>query len=168
MDDDKKIEKRELSDLKQGPEIYKEKKEKIEDIKNIEKKEVLERISEAVSEQLKEGKEDAEKTKVSASSYAADKGKLKAREKEIEKTLESGLEDIYMNMPEEKRLEFKKVGEETAGKINKLLEQTRVNAKKIVNLIKKWLLLIPGINKFFLEQEAKIKTDRIMKLKVEI
>jgi len=164
MDDDKKIEKRELPDLKKEPEIYKEKKEKIEGIKNIEKQEVLERISEAVSEQLKEGEEETEKTKVSVSSYAADAGKLKAREKEIEKTLESGLEDIYINMPQEKRSEFKRAGEETARKINKLLEQTRVKARKIVNLIKRWLSLIPGINKFFLEQEAKIKTDKIMKL----
>jgi len=28
-----------------------------------------------------------------------------------------------------------------------------------------WLKLIPGVNKFFLEQEAKIKTDEVLKLK---
>ena len=36
---------------------------------------------------------------------------------------------------------------------------------KIIDVIKKWLSIIPGINKFFLEQEAKIKTDKIMELK---
>jgi len=34
-------------------------------------------------------------------------------------------------------------------------------------LIKKWLLLIPGVNKYFLEQEAKIKADEIVKMKNE-
>jgi hypothetical protein len=28
-----------------------------------------------------------------------------------------------------------------------------------------WLKLLPGVNRFFLEQEAKIKTDRIIHLK---
>ncbi|RLC38405.1 hypothetical protein DRH27_02345 [Candidatus Falkowbacteria bacterium] len=168
MPDDKKIEKKELSDLSQKLEINNEKKESFEDIKKIEKREVLEKIGETSYDQLKEGKKETEKVNVSTSVYADDKDKSEAREKEIEKTLEAGLEDFYINMPEEKRREFKRMGEETAGKINKLLEQSRVKAKKIVKLIKKWLLLIPGINKFFLEQEVKIKTDRILKLKVEI
>jgi len=28
-----------------------------------------------------------------------------------------------------------------------------------------WLKILPGVNKFFLEQEAKIKTDKILALK---
>jgi hypothetical protein len=34
--------------------------------------------------------------------------------------------------------------------------------KKILALIRDWLKLIPGVNRFFLEQEAKIKTDKIL------
>ena len=41
---------------------------------------------------------------------------------------------------------------------------TTGKAKKIFQLILEWLKLLPGINRFFLEQEAKIKTDRIIHL----
>lgn len=88
-----------------------------------------------------------------------------AREKEVEKIISKGLEEIYLSLPPEKRAEFKRAGEEAAQKINKLLEKTKVNLGKIVDLIKKWLSLIPGVNRFFLEQEAKIRADEIIKLK---
>jgi len=50
-------------------------------------------------------------------------------------------------------------------KINTLLDKAKINLGKIASLIRKWLSIIPGVNKFFLEQEAKIKADEIMKLK---
>jgi hypothetical protein len=61
--------------------------------------------------------------------------------------------------------EFKKSGEETVKKINNLLDKTKIKAGKIIDLIRAWLRLIPGINRFFLEQEAKIKADKIIKVK---
>ena len=70
-------------------------------------------------------------------------------------------------MPKSKQREFKGEGEKTAAKINQLMSKTKVNVKKIINLIKKWLSIIPGINSFFLEQEAKIKADEIFKIKIE-
>jgi hypothetical protein len=87
------------------------------------------------------------------------------REKQIENFLARDLEEIYLGLPLDKQVEFRKEGEETARKINKLLEKTKINLGKIVNLIRKWLSLIPGVNKFFLEQEAKIKADEIVKLR---
>ena len=169
MDDDKKIEKRKLPDLKQESEIYKEKKEKIASSRSIEKKEVLESIKEKSLEKSEVAEGELKEAGLSDSSTVkTEENRSIAREKEIEKTLEVGLEDIYKNMSIEKRGEFKRAGEETADKINKLLEKTKVKAKKIINLIKKWLSLIPGVNKFFLEQEAKIKTDEIMKLKMKL
>jgi hypothetical protein len=87
------------------------------------------------------------------------------REKQIENFLARGLEEIYLGLPLDKQAEFRKEGEETAKKINKLLEKTKINLGKIVNLIRKWLALIPSVNKFFLEQEAKIKADEIVKLR---
>jgi hypothetical protein len=87
------------------------------------------------------------------------------RERQIENFLARDLEDIYLGLPLDKQAEFRKQGEETAQKINKLLEHTKINLGKIVNLIRKWLALIPGVNKFFLEQEAKIKADEIVKLR---
>jgi hypothetical protein len=87
------------------------------------------------------------------------------RQRQIEAFLSRGLEEVYLSLPPEKRSQFKRAGEETAVKIDKLLEKTRVNIGKIVNLIRKWLSILPGVNKLFLEQEAKIRTDEIMKLR---
>jgi hypothetical protein len=82
----------------------------------------------------------------------------------IEKILEEDLEEFYFTMSEDKRREFKEKGEETAGKIEKMMEAGKTVARKILKLIRQWLKLIPGVNKFFLEQEAKIKTDKIKAL----
>lgn len=87
------------------------------------------------------------------------------RAREIDNILATGLNDIFLKMNQQEQVIFKKVGEETVVKINTLLLETKVKVHKIVDLIKKWLKLIPGINKFFLEQEAKIKTDQIVKIK---
>lgn len=90
---------------------------------------------------------------------------LKQRQKQVEKILESGLEEIYSKLPDDKKKEFKIIGEQTAIKINLLLNKTKIKIKNIINLIKKWLSLIPGVNKYFIEQEAKIKADEIVRIK---
>lgn len=87
------------------------------------------------------------------------------REKEIDKILSEGLEDIYLKMSPEKQREFKSVGEETVQLINQMMSQSKIKLQKIVDLIRGWLSIIPGVNKFFLEQEAKIRTDKILKLR---
>jgi len=67
-----------------------------------------------------------------------------------------------MTPQEQKR--FKEEGEKTTIKINQLLDKAKVSVSKIVALIKRWLSLIPKTNKYFLEQEAKIKADKIFKI----
>ena len=89
------------------------------------------------------------------------------RMKKIESVLEKGLDDIYLAMPKENREKFKQEGEKTVVEINDLFERGKATMKKIVNLIKKWLGSIPGINKFFIEQEAKIKTDEIINANIK-
>ena len=89
------------------------------------------------------------------------------RQKQIENVLAQGLKEVYLNLAPVQRQEFKRAGEATARKINQLLRQTKINIGKIIKLIKKWLSLIPGVNKYFLEQEAKIKADEIIKMKNE-
>ncbi len=91
--------------------------------------------------------------------------RIKEREKKVERTLESGLEEIYIGLDPEKQREFRTKGEETAEKINSLLDSAKLKFKTVVELIRKWLLIIPGLNKFFLEKEAKIKADEILKLR---
>ena len=80
----------------------------------------------------------------------------------IEKILEEDLESFYFSMPPEKQQAFKEKGEETASQIEKMIEAGKVVARKILKLIRAWLKFIPGVNKFFLEQEAKIKTDKLV------
>lgn len=87
------------------------------------------------------------------------------RAQEIDKILAEGLNEVFLKMTPDQQKKFKVSGEETVAKINELLNQTKVKVKKIVELIRKWLKLVPGVNKFFLEQEVKIKSDKIMRLR---
>jgi len=97
--------------------------------------------------------------KQSIASQKKDKDKL---EKEIEEVLSEDLQDMYLSMPQEKQKIFKEKGEETVSKIHQIVHATKFNAKKVFHLIRDWLKMIPGINRFFLEQEAKIKTDKVL------
>lgn len=87
------------------------------------------------------------------------------RARAIDSILSDGLHDIFLQLDPVKQQEFKKAGEETVVKINTLMQKAKFKVDKIIDLIRKWLQLIPGVNRFFLEQEAKIKADRIIKLK---
>jgi hypothetical protein len=83
----------------------------------------------------------------------------------IEKILEDDLADAYKELSPLQKQQFKIKGEKTAWEIRRLLKATHIKIKKILRLIFDWLRLLPGINRFFLEQEAKIKTDKIVALK---
>jgi hypothetical protein len=85
--------------------------------------------------------------------------------KKVEKIMSDGLEESFAKLPPVVQQEFKLKGEQTAGKIRELLKATKIHVKKIFRLILEWLSLLPNVNKFFLEQEAKIKTDKIIVLK---
>lgn len=81
---------------------------------------------------------------------------------EIENILSEDLTDLFLKMNPQQQEEFRVKGEETASKIRVILSSAKFGVKKILDLISDWLKLIPGVNKFFLEQEAKIKTDKIL------
>lgn len=81
---------------------------------------------------------------------------------DIENILADSLGEIYVGLPEDKKPMFKQKGEEVAVAIKQLIDSGKVKAKTVLDLIRDWLRLVPGINKFFLEQEAKIKTDEVM------
>lgn len=83
----------------------------------------------------------------------------------IDNILAEGLNEVFLKMNPNQQKEFKKKGEEITLKINELLNKTKVNVRKIIDLIKSWLKMIPGVNSFFLEQEVKIKADKILKIK---
>lgn len=83
---------------------------------------------------------------------------------EVEKILEDGLGDYIPDMPDEAREKFIKKGGEVAGEVSGMVRSMNVKVKRVLDLIKDWLLTIPGVNRYFVEQEAKIKTDRIVDL----
>jgi len=85
-------------------------------------------------------------------------------EKEVESILASGLDDLYNNLEPAKKIEFRSTGEKTAKTIALMINSVKYKIYEILDLIRGWLLLVPGINKFFLEQEVKIKTDKIISL----
>ena len=85
----------------------------------------------------------------------------------IESILAEGLENLYKELPDNRKQEFKLKGEETAREVGSLLQSAKVKIHKIVKLIVSWLKMIPGVNKFFLEQESKIKADRLLEFKKE-
>ncbi|MFA6171853.1 MAG: hypothetical protein WCW77_02535 [Patescibacteria group bacterium] len=89
----------------------------------------------------------------------------KAKQKEIEKIMEENVEEIYMSLPPDKQIRFRAEGEKAAHEINDLIDRGRATLKKVIELIKKWLSAVPGVNRYFLEQEAKIKADKIMEMK---
>ena len=86
---------------------------------------------------------------------------------QIEQMLSDDLFSVYESLPPKAQSEFKSKGEEVATKIQNLIVSAKVVAKDILALIVSWLKIIPGVNSFFLEQEAKIKTDKIMVLAEE-
>ena len=45
-----------------------------------------------------------------------------------------------------------------------MLAAGRLKFREVWKLIRDWLRVIPGASKFFVEQEAKIKTDRIIRI----
>ncbi|MDD3711053.1 MAG: hypothetical protein PHP37_00375 [Patescibacteria group bacterium] len=87
------------------------------------------------------------------------------RQKQIDQILSEGLDEIFLSLTPIEQKKFREEGERTVLKINELLTQAKVKIKKIINLIKMWLKIIPKVNSHFLEQEAKIKADKIIKLK---
>lgn len=81
---------------------------------------------------------------------------------DLENLLSEDLGDIYMGLSEKKKQAFREKGEAVAVAIKEMVTSGKVRVKKILDLIRDWLRIIPGVNKFFLEQEAKIKADSII------
>lgn len=82
----------------------------------------------------------------------------------VEAVLEEDLGEAFHKMTPEMQAKFRKEGERITGIIVGMLRNAKVNARLVLGMIAHWLKMIPGVNHFFLTQEAKIKTDKILKL----
>lgn len=140
--------------------------QKLESVsENAFEKSSLEKNTEQEGQGKTEVREAATKTTSPPPSSSVSDDYHLRREAEIDAYLSEGLSETFLAMPPDKQKIFKAEGEIVVKKINILLDATKVNVNKIINLIKKWLKLITGINRFFLDQEAKIKADKIIKIK---
>lgn len=95
---------------------------------------------------------------VAASAYDHRSGILKS----VEDILADGLQELYRALPEAQRRAFKQKGEAVANTITDFVLQGKAKVKEVWRLLTEWLGSLPGINTYFLEQEIKIKTDRVM------
>lgn len=82
--------------------------------------------------------------------------------KQVEALLSEGLQQLYLSLPEGRRAAFKQKGEQIANTITDMIMYGKAKVKEIWSLITSWLGTISGVNKYYVEQEIKIKTDRIM------
>ncbi|EKD32733.1 MAG: hypothetical protein ACD_76C00157G0002 [uncultured bacterium] len=80
----------------------------------------------------------------------------------VESALSEGLEELYMSMSPKDKKRFKEEGDKIASIISDMIRKAKINTRKIRDLVFKWLRLIPGVSKFFLEKEAKIRTQKIL------
>lgn len=87
--------------------------------------------------------------------------------KEIESILQDGLSDIYVRLTPAQQQEFTEKANETATIIEVLVTQFKATAREVLRLLRLWLSKVPGVNKYFVEQATKIKTDRIMFLQAQ-
>lgn len=81
---------------------------------------------------------------------------------QVEKILEDGLGDFVLTMPDAPKARFLQLGQQLAAQLATMVRNYKVKVREVMHLIREWLLVIPGVNSYFLEQEAKIKTDRIL------
>lgn len=84
--------------------------------------------------------------------------------KEIEDILAKDLEEVYLSLPAAMRARFRSEGEKTAIKVELLFHKAKLAILDIIKIIREWLLIVPGVNRFFVEQEAKIKADKLIHL----
>ncbi len=82
----------------------------------------------------------------------------------VENILAKDMDNVFLSMDAATQQKFKVKGEEVAKEIASLLKKAGVRAKDVINLIISWLRIIPKINRYYLEQEAKIKADEILKM----
>ncbi len=80
----------------------------------------------------------------------------------VENILAAEMDNIFLSLDIASQAKFKAKGEQVAIEITNLLQKTKVNINKIISLIVDWLRLIPHVNKYYLEQEAKLKADAIL------
>lgn len=82
----------------------------------------------------------------------------------IEFVLEEDVEENFKNMPPQQQAAFRREGEELAERLKAMCSSGKFDAGLANKQITRWLRGIPDVNALFLEQAAKIKTDKLKHL----
>lgn len=151
------------------PHDQSEKREPPHPTESAEKQAKTEKLPEQEpQEQPKQQQEKEHVTPARSTGVAATSGDTQPPKDEttmaIETILADNLADVFVQMTPQQQEQFQKKGEQAAEKIKNLIDTAKATTKKVLKIIRDWLKFIPGVNRFFLEQEAKIKTDRILEL----
>ncbi len=147
----------------EAPQIEEPKKEQVKEPK--ERKGLG--IKEKIAQEVKKFQEPSSRITIPSKQTQTTQKVKSPLQEDIEGVLAEGLAGYYKSLTPVQRKQFKEEGEKTASKIEALVQKARVKVIEIISLIRKWLSMLPGVNRFFVEQESKIKADKIMLIKEE-
>lgn len=90
----------------------------------------------------------------------------------IEGLLSENLEELYLALPAETKIKFKTEGEKISQEIIRIMYNAKLHEEdrfqKVHDTIREWLFILSqslqNLNEFFIENEAKIKTEKIIRL----
>lgn len=90
----------------------------------------------------------------------------------IEGLLSENLEELYLSLPDAEKIKFKTEGEKISQEIIKIMYNSKLHEEdrfqKVHDTIREWLFILSqslqNLNEFFIENEAKIKTEKIIHL----
>lgn len=85
----------------------------------------------------------------------------------VERVLEDGLWEYFLELPPAARAKFRKEGEELAVHLLSWLMSPETQPYDVWKASRRWLGSMPGVHFAFLEQESKIKTGKVIKLIAE-
>ncbi|MBI5466667.1 MAG: hypothetical protein HY975_00415 [Candidatus Kerfeldbacteria bacterium] len=80
----------------------------------------------------------------------------------IEDILAEGLEKTFRSLPAAEQSRFKTVGEQAAVRLTSEVKHRTPRLERLIMIVQSWLRLIPNLNPYYLEQEAKIKVEKIL------
>lgn len=86
---------------------------------------------------------------------------------QVERVLEEGMWEYFLELSPAARAKFKKEGEELARHLRSWLMSPETQPYDVWKATRRWLGAMPGVHFAFLEQESKIKTSEVMKLIAE-
>lgn len=86
---------------------------------------------------------------------------------EVEGKLADGLWDAYKSMSPGVRAKFKAEGERIAHVAREGVASGKIAAESLLTMIIDWLKMIPHVDRWFLMQDAKLKTDALIRMSKE-